>query len=257
MDAMIAVEHLTKRYKKAATPGRGRHQLRGRPRRAVRVPRPERGGQDHHDLHPDHHAGQDERHGHDRRPRPRSRGDRRPARDRDHLPEPEHRQPPVGRGEHPAPRRALRRVRLPAVLPDHAGRVSRPDRAPGAGRRARRRPLPPAQDVLGRHEAQARDRPQPDASTARCSSSTSRRPASTRSAAAACGTTCARSATTDGTTDLPDHPLPRRSRGGRSRVRDRPRQGRGRSPRPTSSRADCSSERSCSTPSTGRPFARS
>ena len=57
-----------------------------------------------------------------------------------------------------------------------------------------------AQDVLGRDEAQARDHPQPDAPAARSCSSTSRRPASTRSAGAACGTTCARSATPDGTT---------------------------------------------------------
>ena len=37
---------------------------------------PERRRQDHHDLHPDHDPGQDERHGDHRRPRPRSRGDR-------------------------------------------------------------------------------------------------------------------------------------------------------------------------------------
>ena len=35
---------------------------------------------------------------------------------RDHLPEAERRPPPFGRGEHPAPRRPLRHLRLPAVL---------------------------------------------------------------------------------------------------------------------------------------------
>ena len=124
-------DHLTKRYKKASVTCGRRHQLRRHARRAVRLPRAERRGQDHDDLDPDHDPVQDGRHGHHRRPRPRSRGDRGPPQHRDHLPEPEHRPAPVGRGEHPAPRRDLRDLRLPAVLPADAGRLPRARRAPG------------------------------------------------------------------------------------------------------------------------------
>ena len=79
MDAMIAVEHLTKRYKKAATPAVDDVSFEVAAGRAVRLPRSERGGEDDHHLDPDDDTRQDERHDHDRRPRPRSRPDRRPA----------------------------------------------------------------------------------------------------------------------------------------------------------------------------------
>ena len=103
----------------------------------------------------------------DRRPRPGPRREGRPPEHRHHLPEPEPRPSPVGRGEHPDARRAVRPLRLPAVLPDDAERVPRSH--PGAGRRRRtgRRGLPSAEDVLGRDEAEARDHPEPDASAVR------------------------------------------------------------------------------------------
>ena len=102
----------------------------------------------------------------DRRPRPRPRREGRPAQHRDHLPEPEPRPAPVGGGEHPPARRALRPLRLPAVLPADAGRVPPAGRAPGRVVGLERRAVQAAEDVLGRHEAQARDHPQPDAPAA-------------------------------------------------------------------------------------------
>ena len=142
MDPIIRVEHLTKRYKKSAHAGRRRHQLRRRRGRAVRLPRPQRRRQDHHDLDPHHDPGQDQRH---RRPSPATTSTATPRRSAASIgiifQNPTRRPPPVGRGEHPPPRRPVRDLRLPPVLPADAGRVPPAGRAARPGGRARGEPV--------------------------------------------------------------------------------------------------------------------
>ena len=157
---------------------------------------------------------------------------RRSGQHRDHLPEPDRRPPPVGRGEHPPARRPVRDLRLPAVLPADAGRVPPAGRAPGPRGRARGGAVQAAADLLGRHEAQARDHPQPDApardpvprrADVRPRPGQPQRPVALP----------ARRPQRGRHDRLPDHPLPRGGRGGRSRVRRRPRPDRDDRARPT------------------------
>ena len=176
--------------------------------------------------------------GHHRRARPRPRRDRGPPQHRDHLPEPEHRPAPVGRGEHPAPRRDLRAVRLPPAVPRDAGRLPRAGRARWphvvgldddlfkplktfSG--GMKRKLEIIRSLMHRPGVLFLDEP-----------TSGLDPVSRRGL-----WDYLRDVRNDGRHDrLPDHALPRRGRGGRSRLRHRPRQASRSSARPTSSSAE-------------------
>ena len=123
MDPIIQVDHLVKRYKKSATPAVDDISFDVRPGELFAFLGPNGAGKTTTISILTTTLAKTSGTRPDRRPRPRSRRDRRPAEHRDHLPEPEPRPAPVGRGEHPAARRPLRPVRLPPVLPRDARRV--------------------------------------------------------------------------------------------------------------------------------------
>ncbi len=251
MDPIIRVDHLVKRYKKAQVPAVDDISFDVGPGELFAFLGPNGAGKTTTISILTTTLAKTSGHGHDRRPRPRPRGEGRPAQHRDHLPEPERRPAPVGRGEHPAPRRDLRAVRLPAVLPDDAGRVPPADRAAGRRRRAGRRPGQAAQDVLGRHEAQARDHPLPDAPAGRPLPRRADLRARPGQPAEPVGVP-ARGPQRRRHDGLPDDPLPRGGRGGRPRLRHRPRPDLGHRHAGRAEARSCSIVRSCSTPSTGR-----
>ena len=204
-------------------PRRRRHQLRRRRGRAVRLPRPQRRRQDHHDLDPHDHPGQDQRHGHDRRPRPRSRRQGRPR-------------AASGSSSRTRPSTSTCRPRRTSastspctaiygyrpfyrLMPaEYRRRVEHLAHVVGL----ERRPVPAAADLLGRHEAQARDHPQPHAPAGDPvprRADVGPRPGQPQQPVAL----PARRPQRGRHDRVPDHPLPRGGRGGRPRVRRRPR----------------------------------
>ena len=150
-----------------------------------------------------------------------------PAR-RDHLPAPEPRPEPDGRGERPLPRGPLRPLSVPAGVPAHARGVPAPGR--GAGRDCWASSAS-SSTRSGRTRAACAASSRSSAACCTGRGAVPRRADGRprrRRAAARCGSTSARSARESGTTIFLTTPLPRGGRAGRPDLHHRSRPDRGR-----------------------------
>ena len=211
--------------------GRPRHRPRRRGRRDRRLPRPQRGRQDHHAAHADHAAAPDGRRRHRGRLRPARATRSACAAGSATSP----RAAPACRRPAPARRSSTRPGSTASATADAVARgrdlFARLDLdGPVGAARAGRCPAASGAGSTSRSASCTRRR---------SCSSTSRPPGSTRSRARTCGSTCARCAAS-GVDGLPHHALPRR---GRRALRPDPRHGpradRRRRARRTSSSGRC------------------